>query len=217
MTRSRFILLAAAVALVCLVRTGSARAGNCTALPTLSHTIPLEATNWSYPLITIPKYDSSSGDLCLVVVRLSASLEASIHAVNTSAAPASLTATMHVSAGINAQAPIANFSAVPISAMQTIPVAGMASTNFLAGPIPSSLEQQFTMPGDLAQFVGPGFLNFDASANGSFTFTTNTGNATVDGSTKASAKIEVTYYVPEPSSLLLLAVGLTAVAIRRRR
>ncbi len=193
-----------------------AMATPCTSLPMQMTQVEMTPTNWINPLLTIPKFDPINGNLCMVVVRLSASLEAALHATNTAAVPASLTATMNVNANITAPAPIANFSATPIASMQTINVPAAGMTDFLAGPVPSFIEQTFTTPGDLNQFVGPGTLIFGASANGNFSFTTNTGNADLTGSTRASAKIIVTYYVPEPGTISLLGLGAVALVARRR-
>ena len=191
--------------------------GVCTALPTNTVALGPTPTNWSNPLITIPKYDGSSGSLCMVVVRLSASLEAQVQATNTSNAPASLTTTINVNANITAPSPITSFAATPINSMQSLNVPAGGSAGFTAGPFPSSQTQNFTMPADLAAFNGPGFLIFSAAANGTFTFTTSTGNAIVDGTTTASAQIDVTYWVPEPSSIALLALGSLTIFHRRRR
>jgi len=153
----------------------------------------------------------------MVVVRLSASLEAQVQATNTGASQATLTATMNVNANITAPSPITSFTATPIASMQTLTVPVGGATTFQAGPFPSSQNQSFTMPADLAAFNGPGALIFSLAATGSFTFTTSTGNADVTGMTTAGAGIEVTYWVPEPGSLSLLALGSIAILHRRRR
>jgi hypothetical protein len=189
-----------------------------TSLPTNTVSLGPTPTNWTNSLITIPKYDGSSGTLCMVVVRLSASLHAQVQATNTSGAPATLTATMNVNANISAPSPITSFAATPLSSMQTMNVPSGGGATFSAGPINSASNQNFTTPADLASFNGAGFLMFSAAANGSFTLTSSSGNTNVNGVNDASAQIEVTYWVvPEPGSLSLLALGSLAVHYRRRR
>lgn len=188
-----------------------------TSLPTNTVTLGPTPTNWTNSLITIPKYDGSSGTLCMVVVRLSASLNAQVQATNTSASPASLTATMTVNANISAPSPITSFAATPLSSMQTMMVGSGGSATFTAGPINSATNQTFTLPADLASFNGGGLLMFSAAGNGSFTLTSSSGNTNVSGTNTASAQIEVTYWVPEPGSLSLLALGSLAILHRRRR
>lgn len=213
------ILICATLALIVSAPASTARAGDCAPSQMEMRSVPLSPTNWSSPLITIPKFDPANGTLCMVVVRLSASVEAQVQATNTSpTSAATLTATMHVNANITAPAPIANFSATPISSMQSINVPAAGMTTFLAGPNPSFVETNFVAPLDLASFTGAGqFLFFGASANGDFTFVTNTGNAVINGVSQASAKIEVTYWVPEPGSLAMLALGALCIVRRRRR
>ena len=178
----------------------------------------MQATNWTSPLLTIPQFNSNDGTLCMVVVRLSANMEADLMVTNTGPDAASVTVTQHVSVNIQAPAPIANFSPAPLTSMQTINVDPQNSQTVTAGPSPVSSSQFFNSPSIPPLFTGAGVLNFLASANGDFTQTTNNGNANVVGTTTASAKVVVEYWVvPEPGTLSMLLIGGLALGHRRRR
>jgi hypothetical protein len=79
-------------------------------------------------------------------------------------------------------------------------------------------------PGLLASFIGPGTISLDVTATAFSSFFSSSGNGTGQITTKANATVTVQYLytqaiIPEPSSLILLTLGLGGglVASRWRR
>lgn len=194
------------------------RAGGCDNIAAVeTRTINPQQTNWN-ELVTIPKFDPAQGTLCFVVVRMSASFEAAVIAQNLSNHTAMLTATVTDQVKITPPAPIMMYDHTESITNDVRSVPAFGSTVWSIGSTTFTKDQTFDMGLGAFLAAAPGdTLDFNASGMGSFKVGTDSGNARVKGTVLAGATIEVTYYTPEPSSLLLLAAGLAVVTRRSRR
>lgn len=191
--------------------------------------VPLQLTNWNQ-FITIPKFDPTLGTLTLVTVKISANFEASILVENTGPSPSNINAVATVTVTPSPSPPVV-WSLGPM-------VGGLASGAFVTandgtldftGTDTASfgtsgtlmVTRSFSNPGDLGHFTA-GFIgdnwSVNATGTGFVSVTSDSGNVHSQGQSKAGMQVDVTYhYIPEPTTLAFLTLGLGVMARRRRR
>lgn len=208
---------------------------------TLTHTFILP--NIAQPeLIAVPKFDVAGQSLVMVVVRLSATLDAFLCGENRAAVPATMMGSIKDGVSLAPTPPLPGIMPVESVAMamqpDTQPVlaynpAGSycvqapppppgdmldeARWSIPAGTVVTN-ETVITTPQDLLYFMGAGTVNFTATPISELMFSSSNGNASATAYAKADANITVIYrFVPEPASLGLLLVGGLLVVRRRSR
>lgn len=191
--------------------------------------VPLQLTNWNQ-FVTIPKFDPTLGTLTLVTVKISASFEASIVAENTGPSPSNINGVATVTVTPTPTPPVV-WSLGPMAG-------GLASAAFVApndgtmnftGPDTANFDtsgtlmvtRNFNNPGDLVHFTA-GFIGdnwtVNATGTGMVSVVSDSGNVHSQGQSKAGMQVDVTYhYIPEPTTLAFLTLGLGVITRRRKR
>jgi len=196
-------------------------------------TIPVAFTDWSQ-LLTFQKFDPNLGTLTMVVVRLSASLEANLCAENRSSGPVTIMGQVNDQVSLTPNPPLPGV--VPIVSGATSLEPGSQNVGpynsaigcpmpdgdqaFWTIPVGTTVMNDFSSnaPAILAQFTGPGNVSFTAASSSSFMVQSSNGNAAVLVTAAAGATVTVIYkYIPEPTALGLLAMGALALLRRGRR
>lgn len=176
--------------------------------------IDLATTNWNN-MIEIPRFDPALGDLLAVNWVLTGYVEGNASFESLDAAPAVVT--MNLQATITLFAPDNSPLDVVIPVVQTmdnvsefdgtIDFGGTSGRSYLGVNDSEQVVNSSSDPGVLALFTGLGNVSLPVSAAGTSS-ATGAGNLVTIFQTAASAHIEICYkYVPEPSTLALLAVG----------
>ncbi|OWY71450.1 hypothetical protein B7486_12770 [cyanobacterium TDX16] len=216
---------------VCMATT-SVRADGTLTLTETGMLNPIEG-NFNSQLVTIPQFDPNKGTLCFVVVRISASYDATVRTENTAGSSGHIsvmaTQTLQVTSPIFvAPLPISNselipFGSKPVAAFDgTVDFMGPSSATFTYSP--TNPREEFLINGlvrepsdfGFASFIGNGSYDFSFDGSGSAFVQFNTGGADSTTDLLLGAKVEVEYhYVPEPATLALLLPGL--LLVRRRR
>lgn len=186
-------------------------------------------------LVTVPQFDPDKGILQFVVVRITAKFDAFLQVENMSETPANVTVmateTVHVTPPAFVfpvtltESEILPATTKPVGPADAMgPFLGNDTATFTFEPVNPRevLLANVTLnplDPDFGMFIGEGNLpDFSVDATGSFFASSNTGNVTSQAVLKAGAKIEVDYhFIPEPSTLTLLVLGLPLVLRRRRR
>lgn len=191
--------------------------------------VPLQLTNWNQ-FITIPKFDPTLGTLTLVTVKISANFEASILVENTGPSPSNINAVATVTVTPSPSPPVV-WSLGPMAgglASGALVTANDGTLDFTGTDTASfgtsgtlMVTRSFSNPGDLGHFTA-GFIgdnwSVNATGTGFVSVTSDSGNVHSQGQSKAGMQVDVTYhYIPEPTTLAFLTLGLGVMARRRRR
>ncbi len=184
--------------------------------------IDLATTNWDNS-IEIPKFDPALGELVAVNWELTGYVEGNASFESLDAAPATIT--MNLEATITLFAPDNSQLDAVIPVVQTvdnvdpfdgaIDFGGLSGRAYLGVNDTEQAVDSTSNPAFLAQFIGLGNVSLPVTAVGTSN-ASGAGNLLTLFQTSASAHIEICYkYVPEPTSLTLLALG--GLAVLRRR
>jgi hypothetical protein len=196
-----------------------------TSMSTQTDSIPLQSTNWADDL-SIDLFDPSLGELCEVKITLQGDVEGTASYESLDAGPTTvnldLQATIELfrpdNSSIVAVIPLANVSDNATAFDSIIDFDGSSGNTFsdLAGNAMDMVV--LTDQSDLDLFTGLGSILLPVNATGQSNGS-GAGNLITQFTTNASAGIEVkyTYKIPEPTSVVMLALGgLGLIGIRRR-
>lgn len=185
-------------------------------------------------LVSIPQFDPMKGELKFVVIRITANFDALIEAENLGGSGAIITTMATQTINVTpptfvAPLPISETENIPVQSNPvgpfdgTIDFMGPSSTSFTYTPLnPRAILLANIMrdPMDVGfmDFIGGGSYDFVFDGFGDFTVSSNSGAVVAKANLTLDASIKVEYhYVPEPTSLALLAPALLFIRRRRRR
>jgi len=176
-------------------------------------------TEWNHNFV-LQLYDPSLGSLQSVYIAASESVNINGTVENTSTGPQSftfragslLTVTLPGTLGFLQPSPLALAQAYNLPAGGTAPY----------GPVNASdsVNYTYTAPVDMAWFIGTGTFTLPGFTQTQELIAGGGGNIIAVLSTTAGASVQVQYNfipVPEPSSLVLLALGGSVMLLRKRR
>jgi hypothetical protein len=221
--------LVAMVAVIALCGVGTARASGFTTNFTTSTPIVSSLTDWTHDL-TFPQYDpawAGGGTLTQIDFTVTSSLDTWFFITNGS--PSTSTGVLvrtEITISIKDPGLLLAFTNLNPWVDKTFPIPGtgwtLAPGAFTSlGTYTSSAAgiASYTDSGVMSEFTGTGTIALPSTAN-AFTWTeASDGNATISQITHASLTGTITYWaaIPEPSTVLLVGLGLAAVGWRLRR
>jgi len=186
-------------------------------------------TDWSLDF-SLPKFDITLGTLTKVQIDFDADATTSLFVENVG----NSSSTGDVRTDLTLDLRATNLSGNPGAVVESeyfVPGAKQfytlnegESVQFLDLTASDSSTVSYTNSGDLAQFQGPGSINYTASTNTQTTQSNTGGNTTTSQQTYANGKVTVTYTytataVPEPATwaAMTMGVGMLVLASRFRR
>jgi hypothetical protein len=187
--------------------------------PLYTDTYGPTTTEWNHNFI-LPLFNPALGSLTAVYIAASESVNMSGSVSNRAASTenfnitegSQLNVTIPGSLGYLAPSPTA------LAVFYTLPANGSAAYG-PATPF-NSVNYTYTLPADLAAFIGVGNFTSPSFTANITTIIGGGGNAVADITTLASGTVQVQYTyepIPEPGSLALLVLGGATMLLRRRR
>ena len=191
---------------------------------TTSTPVPATLTDWNNPL-EFPQFNPALGTLISVELNLSTTLSTSLTITNTSATSSGSTAFTEVQFTVQDTGGYLNpgnqpqLNVLSPNFTNTIPGNGSVMSGVLVSS--NSFSTTLTQPSLLSEFTGSGNITLNA---GTFTLaytSDTTGDTEASQSSEASLTGDVTYNfdptpTPEPSTIALVAVGLSVLGLRAR-
>ena len=180
---------------------------------------PPSTTEWSDTFV-LQQFNPALGSLQSVFIEATESVTINGAVNNTATVPESFTFRAGSQLILTLPGTLGSLLPSPLASAQAFNLASGGSA--LYGPVNASdtASSTYTLPADMASFIGAGTLNLPGVTQSQELIAGGGGNITAILNTVAGATVEVQYTysaVPEPGSLVLLALGGAVMLLRRRR
>jgi hypothetical protein len=173
---------------------------------------------WSTDFV-LQGFDPALGSLQSVYIAVSEGIEVSGEVYNSSPGPESFSFRSGSLLTVSLPGALGFLQPSPLAGSTAYNLPGGESASYGPKSASDTVTATYLAPSDIAWFIGPGVLTLHGFTQSQQLVGGGWGNITANVDTIAGATVEVQYYyvpVPEPSTLTLLLVGGTLMALRRR-
>lgn len=174
-------------------------------------------TDWTKQLI-FPQFDASLGTLQEVELLFEGTINTTMLIANRSVSTSTGRANTHVEMYIDfGSQELCLIDLISPRFDYILPAGGTVTSGVLSQS--GSFITSYFSPADLATFIGPGTINFNAFTATETFIANNGGNTEASQLTEAglTGSIRYTYHTPEPACLSILIIGGLALLRRRPR